>query len=206
MSQRAYFHRNTPVLRRCYIASVPQRPPGIHQRHKQFRPGMVRRASLTISALTHEDRGGIVLPWATGSSSPRQMPGPCAEPRRLRPQMALRHRLDIGTSMHTLWALRRNSWKSTPIEGVAGNLVIQQERPPSETVAKSPSIRLFRAFVCPPGCSDLRPPPTSGRGRFGHVLHLVGCSHPNPGRKESAYRASSDQASEAPAPALIVHR
>src|ERR1039457_1819362 len=70
-------------------------------------------------------------------------------------------------------ALRRNSWKSTPIEGVAGNLVIQQERPPNETVAKSPSIRLFRAFVCPPGCSDLRPPPTSGRGRFGHVLHLV---------------------------------
>jgi hypothetical protein len=44
-------------------------------------------------------------------------------------------------------ALRRNSWKSTPIEEVAGNVVIQQERPPSETVAKSPSIRLFRAFV-----------------------------------------------------------
>ena len=59
-------------------------------------------------------------------------------------------------------ALRRNSWKSTPIEGVAGNLVIQQERPPSETVARSPSIRPFSAFVCPPRFSDLRPPPTSG--------------------------------------------
>jgi hypothetical protein len=34
-------------------------------------------------------------------------------------------------------ALRENSWKSTPIEGVAGNLVIQQERPSNETVAKS---------------------------------------------------------------------
>src|ERR1019366_3400260 len=64
-------------------------------------------------------------------------------------------------------ALRENSWKSTPIEGAAGSLVIQQERPPNETVAKSPSIRLFRAFVCPPRFSDLRPPPTSGRGRFG---------------------------------------
>jgi len=48
---------------------------------------------------------------------------------------------------NTIQALRENSWKSTPIEGVAGNLVIQQERLPSETVAKSPSIRLFRAFV-----------------------------------------------------------
>src|SRR5450759_520454 len=86
-------------------------------------------------------------------------------------------------------ALRRNSWKSTPIEGVAGNLVIQQERPPSETVAKSPSIRLFSAFVCPLRFSDLLSPPTSGRGRFGHLLHLVDCSHANPWRKESAYRA-----------------
>lgn len=103
-------------------------------------------------------------------------------------------------------ALRENSWKSTPIEGVAGNLVIQQERPPNETVAKSPSIRLFSAFVCPPRFSDLRPPPTSGRGRFGHLLHLVDRSRANPWRKESAYRASSDQVSKAPDPALIVHR
>ena len=92
-----------------------------------------------------------------------------------------------------------------PIEGVAGNLVIQQERAPSETVAKSPSIRLFSAFVCPPRFADLRPPPTSGRGRFGDLLHLVDCSHANPWRKESAHRASSDQASKAPDPALIVH-
>jgi hypothetical protein len=46
-------------------------------------------------------------------------------------------------------ALRENSWKATPIEDVAGNPVIQQERPPNETVAKSPSIRLFSAFVLP---------------------------------------------------------
>jgi hypothetical protein len=82
------------------------------------------------------------------------------------------------------WALRENSWKSTPIEGVAGNLVIQQERPPNETVAKSPSIRLFSAFVCPPRLPDLRPPFTSGRGRFGHLLHLVDRSRANPWRKE----------------------
>src|ERR1022692_4597841 len=103
-------------------------------------------------------------------------------------------------------ALRENSWKSTPIEGAAGSLVIQQERPPNETVAKSPSIRLFSAFVCPPRFSDLRTPPTSGRGRFGHLLHLVDRSRANPWRKESAYRASSDQVSKAPDPALIVHR
>ena len=103
-------------------------------------------------------------------------------------------------------ALRENSWKSTPIEGVAGNLMIQQERPPNETVAKSPSIRLFSAFVCPPRFSDLRPPPTSGRGRFGHLLHLVDRSRANPWRKEKAYRASSDQVSKAPDHALIVHR
>ena len=103
-------------------------------------------------------------------------------------------------------ALRENSWKSTPIEGVAGNLVIQQERPPNETVAKSPSIRLFSAFVCPPRFSDLRPPPTSGRGRFGHLLHPVDRPRANPWRKENAYRGSSDQVSKAPDPALIVHR
>ena len=107
---------------------------------------------------------------------------------------------------NVMTALRRNSWKSTPIEGVAGNLVIQQERPPNETVAKSPSIRLFSAFVCPPRFSDLRPPPTSGRGRFGHLLHLVDRSRANPWRKENAYRGSSDQVSKAPDPALIVHR
>src|ERR1022692_1858713 len=73
----------------------------------------------------------------------------------------------VVTSGSPIPALREDSWKSTPIEGVAGNLVIQQERPPNETVAKSPSIRLFSAFVCPPRLSDLRPPPTSGRGRFG---------------------------------------
>src|ERR1022692_1559597 len=103
-------------------------------------------------------------------------------------------------------ALRENSWKSTPIEGAAGSLVIQQERPPNETVAKSPSIRLFNAFVCPPRFSDLRPPPTSRRGRFGHLLHLVDRSRANPWRKENAYRGSSDQVSKAPDPALIVHR
>ena len=105
-----------------------------------------------------------------------------------------------------IMALRENSWKSTPIEGVAGNLVIQQERPPNETVAKRPSIRLFSAFVCPPRFSDLRPPFTSGRGRFGHLLHLVDRSRANPWRKESAYRASSEQVSRAPDPALTVHR
>src|ERR1019366_1580209 len=72
--------------------------------------------------------------------------------------------IPMSESFFLFWALRENSWKSTPIEGVAGNLVIQQERPPNETVAKSPSIRLFSAFVCPPRFSDLRPPPTSGRG------------------------------------------
>src|ERR1035441_6264318 len=102
-------------------------------------------------------------------------------------------------------ALRDNSWKSTPIEGVAGNLVIQQERPPNETVAKSPSVRLFSAFVCPPRFSDLRSPFTSGRGRFGHRLHLVDRSRVNPWKKESACRASSVHVSKAPDPALIVH-
>ena len=103
-------------------------------------------------------------------------------------------------------ALRENSWKSTPIEGVAGNLMIQQERPSYETVAKCPSIRLFNAFVCPPSFSDLRSPPTSGRGRFGHLPHLVDRSRANPYEEENAYRASSDRVSKAPAPALIVHR
>jgi hypothetical protein len=84
--------------------------------------------------------------------------------------------------------------------------VIQQERPPNETVAKSPSIRLFNDFVCPPRFSDLRPPPTSGRGRFGHLLHPVDRPRANPWRKENAYRGSSDQVSKAPDPALIVHR
>src|ERR1035441_3451722 len=122
--------------------------------------------------------------------------------RRLKLQQGRDERVN---SLNKL-ALRENSWKSTPIEGVAGNLVIQQERPPNETVAKSPSIRLFSAFVCPPRFSDLRSPPTSGRGRFGHLLHLVDRSRANPWRKESAYRASSDQVSKAPDPALIVHR
>src|ERR1039458_2253602 len=35
-------------------------------------------------------------------------------------------------------ALSRNSWKFTPIEGVAGNSVIQQDRPPSKTVTLRP--------------------------------------------------------------------
>src|ERR1035441_5154201 len=122
--------------------------------------------------------------------------------RRLKLQQGRDERVN---SLNKL-ALRENSWKSTPIEGVAGNLVIQQERPPNETVAKSPSIRLFSAFVCPPRFSDLRTPPTSGRGRFGHLLHLVDRSRANPWRKESAYRASSDQVSKAPDPALTVHR
>ena len=108
--------------------------------------------------------------------------------------------------VHIFSALRENSWKSTPIEGVAGNLVIQQERPPNEAEAKSPSIRLFNAFVCPPRLSDLRSPPSSGRGRFGHLLHLVDRSRTNPWRKENAYRAPSAQVSKAPDPALIVHR
>ena len=62
-------------------------------------------------------------------------------------RIALQRPKTIGSECQTKTALRENSWKSTPIEGVAGNLVIQQERLPSETVAKSPSIRLFRAFV-----------------------------------------------------------
>jgi hypothetical protein len=107
---------------------------------------------------------------------------------------------------HEKWALRENSWKSTPIEGVAGNLVIQQERLPSETVAKSPSIRLSQpsfALLAAPIFGRL---PPSGRGRFGHLLHPVDRSRANPWRKENAYRGSSDQVSKAPDPALIVHR
>src|ERR1035437_2852838 len=44
-------------------------------------------------------------------------------------------------------ALSRNSWEATPIEGVAGNLLIRREPAPSETVAKSPSIRLLSGSV-----------------------------------------------------------
>src|ERR1019366_3784900 len=126
-------------------------------------------------------------------------------------RQAIMGQRSIGAGFHTFlrrafWALRENSWKSTPIEGVAGNLVIQQERPPNEAEAKSPSIRLFNAFVCPPRFSDLRSPPSSGRGRFGHLLHLVDRSRTNPWRKENACRAPSAQVSKAPDPALIVHR
>src|ERR1017187_1145096 len=60
-------------------------------------------------------------------------------------RQAIMGQRSIGAGFHTFlrrafWALRENSWKSTPIEGVAGNLVIQQERPPNEAEAKSPSI------------------------------------------------------------------
>src|ERR1035437_7549766 len=56
-------------------------------------------------------------------------------------------------------ALRRNSWKSTPIEGGNAIFVIQQERAASETVDRSQSFRPFSVFVSLPRFSDLRPPP-----------------------------------------------